>query len=47
MFYEKFSAEAEGKKDEAMLIRSNSSQPDDALKFVKDTYQNDELKLFI
>lgn len=47
MFYDKFSAEAEAKKDEAIMIQTSSSQPADALKFVKETYQNDELRLFI
>jgi hypothetical protein len=38
MFYDKFSAEVEPKKDEPMMIQAASSSSEDALKFVKETY---------
>ena len=46
LFYDKFSAELEKQKDD-MQINTDSSKPSDAVQFVKRTYENEALQLFI
>lgn len=49
LFYDKFSQDKEANKDEMQLdvMQTAQSRPEDAIQFVRSTYESDDLKLFV